>query len=175
MAVLSYRTRIFLTCWLIFALHFAAYFVHEHYLVLSIGDNFSFQFAGYEGLHDYIFTTGERGMHHDANPGAFLVAVVPHLVSRPLIHVIELHERGLDIKFGLTGLVTRVFCLAPQSALGAVVIFSIFIWPGLTRRLSVWLELPFMVLAAALVYGVWRIGAPGANLVESQHESRESP
>ena len=34
--------------------------------------------------------------------------------------------------------------------------------------------LPFMALAGALVYGVWRIGAPGASLSESQHESRTS-
>ncbi len=34
--------------------------------------------------------------------------------------------------------------------------------------------LPFMALAAALVYGVWRIGRPRASLAESQHESRES-
>ncbi len=153
MAVSSYRTRIFLTCWIIFALHFATGFVREHYLVLSIGDNFSFQLTGHEGLHDDIFTTGELGTHLGASPDASLVAVVPCLA----------------------GLITRGFSLAPQSALGTVVIFSIFVWLGLTRRLSMWLALPFMAPAAALVYGVWRIGTPGASLVESQHESRESP
>jgi hypothetical protein len=176
MAVSSYRIRIFLTCWVIFALHFATDFVREHYLVLSIGDNFSFQLAGYEGLHADIFTSEEHGTHHGANPGASLVAVVPYLVFKPAIDAIDrrvqagraaagddlgavyddprpnrvkffrqVRERGLDIKFGLTGLVTQVFCMAPLSALSAVVIFSIFVWLGLTSRLSMWLALLYAV------------------------------
>jgi hypothetical protein len=151
MAVSSYRVRIFLTCWIIFALHFATDFVREHYLVLSIGDNFSFQLTGYEGLHHDIFTTEEHGTHHGANPGASMIAVLPYLVFKPLIDAIDrrvqarraaagedldaayedprpnrvrffkaVRERGLDIKFGLTGLVTQVFCMAPLSVLSAV-------------------------------------------------------
>ncbi len=172
MAVSSYRIRIFLTCWIIFALHFATDFVREHYLVLSMGDNFSFQLKGYEGLHPDIFISKEHGTHHGANPGASMVALIPYLVFKPLIDAVQdrvlarratageelkavyddprpmrveffkkVRERGLDIKFGLTGFVTQVFCMAPLSALGAVVIFSVFVWLGLTERLSMWLSL----------------------------------
>ena len=41
----------------------------------------------------------------------------------------QVRERALDIKFGLTGCVTQVFCMAPLSALSALVIFSVFVWP----------------------------------------------
>ena len=57
----------------------------------------------------------------------------------------QVRERGLDIKFGLTGFVTQVFCMAPLSALSAVVIFSVFVWLGLTFRLSTWLALIYAV------------------------------
>lgn len=172
----SYRVRIFLTCWIIFVLHFATDFVREHYLVLSIGDNFSFRLDGYEDLHPDIFVTERHGAHHGANPGASMIAVVPYLVFKPLIDAIDervqqrrsaaggeltavyndprpmrveffrqVRERGLDIRFGLAGLVTQVFCMAPLSALSAVVIFSVFVWLGLSRRLSTWLALLYAV------------------------------
>ena len=172
----SYRVRIFLTCWIIFGLHFATDFVREHYLVLSIADNFSFSLDGYEDLHPDIFVTESHGTHHGANPGASMIAAVPYLVFKPLIDAIDervqqrraaaggsltavyndprpmrveffrqVRERGLDIKFGLTGLVTQVFCMAPISALSAVVMFSIFVWLGLSQRLSVWLALLYAV------------------------------
>lgn len=172
----SYRVRIFLTCWIIFALHFATDFVREHYLVISIGDNFSFQLDGYEDLHPDIFLTENHGAHHGANPGVSMIAVLPYLISRPLIDAFhnrvlesrqasdkeitaiyddprpmrvefyrQVRDRGLDIKFGLTGFVTQVFCMAPLSALSAVVIFSVFVWLGLAFRLSAWLALLYAV------------------------------
>jgi hypothetical protein len=172
----SYRTRIFLTCWIIFVLHFATDFVREHYLVISIGDNFSFRLDGYEDLHPDIFLTENYGAHHGANPGASMIAVLPYLISRPLIDAVhnrilesrqasgkeitaiyddprpmrvefyrQVRERGLDVKFGLTGFVTQAFCMAPLSALSAVVIFSVFVWLGLTFRLSTWLALIYAV------------------------------
>lgn len=172
----SYRVRIFLTCWIIFVLHFATDFVREHYLVLSIGDSFSFRLDGFEELHPDIFVTENHGTHHGANPGASMIAAVPYLVFKPLIDAIDtrvqqrraaaggaltavyndprpmrveffrqVRERGLDIRFGLTGMVTQVFCMAPLSALGAVVIFSVFVWLGLSHRLSTWLALLYAV------------------------------
>jgi len=172
----SYRLRIFLTCWIIFGLHFATDFVREHYLVLSIGDNLSFRLDGYENLHPDIFVTEDHGVHHGANPGASMIAAIPYSIFKPLIDVIharvletrqasekeitavyndprpmrvefyrKVRERGLDIKFGLTGFVTQFFCMAPLSALSAVVIFSVFVWLGLTYRLSTWLALIYAV------------------------------
>ncbi len=176
MTVSSYRIRIFLTCWIIFVLHFATDFVREHYLVLSIGDQFSFLLDGYENLHPDIFVTEEHGTHHGANPGASMIAAIPYVLFRPLTDAInervldrraaaeeevtavyndprpmrvefyrQVRERGLDIKFGLTGIVTQVFCMAPLSALSAVVIFSVFVWLGLSMRLSTWLALLYAV------------------------------
>ena len=40
--------RLFLTCWLVYALHFATNTVREIYLALSIGDDLSFRVDDYE-------------------------------------------------------------------------------------------------------------------------------
>ncbi|MCI0654315.1 MAG: hypothetical protein L0Y38_04055 [Methylococcaceae bacterium] len=161
------RIRIFITCWIIFALFFATDFVREHYLVLSIGDHFSFRLDGFEGLHPDIFVTENHGVHHGANPGASMIAAIPYAVFKPLIDAInnrilskrsaaageiiavykdprpmrveffkQVRQRGLDIKFGLTGFVTQVFCMAPLSAFSVVVMFNVFIWLGMNHKLS---------------------------------------
>jgi hypothetical protein len=160
----------------IFVLHFATDFVREHYLVLSIGDHFSFRLDDYQDLHPDIFVTEKHGAHHGANPGASMIAAIPYVIFKPLINHINdralakresaddqiaaeykdpramrvkfyktVWERGLDIKFGLTGFVTQAFCMAPLSALSAVVIFNVFLWLGVTDRLSTWLALLYAV------------------------------
>jgi hypothetical protein len=144
---------LFLTCWLIFCLHFATDFVREHFLVLSIVEDFSFRLDKYMGLHNDIFMTPNHGAHHGANPGASMIAAIPCFIFKPVTNYLErnlafnvkhhggenstpeykdnrpartkfykqVREKGLDIKFGLIGGIAMVFCMAPLSALGAVV------------------------------------------------------
>jgi hypothetical protein len=160
------KVRLFLTCWLVFVLHFATDFAREHYLVLSIVDDFSFSLDKYVGLHNDIFVTPNNGAHHGANPGASLIAALPYAVFKPVIDRLVNHTqvrraaaekstavykddrparvefyqkvraRGLDIKFGLVGFVTMVFCMAPLSAAGAVVMFDALNYVGLGRSVS---------------------------------------
>src|SRR5262245_25500804 len=143
------KVRLFLTCWLIFVLHFATDFAREHYLVLSIVDDFSFRLDKYVGLHNDIFVAPNNGAHHGANSGASLIAALPYAVFKPIIDRLvnhtqvkrlatekgtvvykddrparvefyqKVHARGLDIKFGLVGFVTMAFCMAPLSAASA--------------------------------------------------------
>ena len=53
----------------------------------------------------------------------------------------QIRERGLDIKFGLVGIVTMVFCMAPLSALSAVTMFQLMARLGLSNWLSTWMAL----------------------------------
>lgn len=176
MNVRSYRIRIFLTCWILFSLHFATDFVREHYLVMSIADHFSFRLDGFEDMHPDIFVTEKHGAHHGANPGASMIAAIPYVIFKPLVDRInervlarraasgeeitavyndprplrvkffkQARERGLDIKFGLIGLITQVFCMAPLSALSAVVIFNVFVWLGTSMRGATWLAILYAV------------------------------
>jgi hypothetical protein len=91
--------RLFITCWLVYTLHFATNIVREHYLALAIGDNFSFRVDEYAGLHDDIFETTEYGWHIGSNPGVSMLAAIPYATFRPLINqIVERvqHRRQLD-------------------------------------------------------------------------------
>ncbi|REJ78243.1 MAG: hypothetical protein DWQ47_01915 [Acidobacteria bacterium] len=80
----SIAVRLFLTCWIVFALHFATNTVREIYPALSLGDSFSFDVSEYEGIHPDIFTLEGRGTFINNNPGASMMGAVPYLFSRPL-------------------------------------------------------------------------------------------
>jgi hypothetical protein len=146
--------RLFLTCWLVYALHFATNAVREIYLGLALGDHLSFRVDEYGGLHHDLFEMPGRGWHIGNNPGASMLGAVPYAVARPLIDRVvarinqsraasglteppaykspwaparkfyaEAWRRGLDVKLGLGAFVMQAFCMAPLSALSAVVVF----------------------------------------------------
>jgi len=77
--------RLFLTCWLVYALHFATNTVREIYLALSIGDDLSFRVDDYGGIHPDLFEKPGFGWHIGANPGASMLAALPYAAARPLI------------------------------------------------------------------------------------------
>lgn len=78
--------RLFLTCWMIFALHFATNTVREIYPALSLADNFSFDVSEYTGMHPDIFTLegNGHGTFINNNPGASILGAIPYAVSRPV-------------------------------------------------------------------------------------------
>ncbi len=159
------RTRLFLTCWVLFCLHFATDFVREHYLVASIAEDATFDLGKYYGLHEDIFknppTAPHGGVHHGANPGISMLAAIPYAALRPLVDRVvarvlagraaagadsavyndprearvkfyrQAYARGLDVRFGLVGIITMVFCMAPLSALGVVAVHRILEGTGL--------------------------------------------
>ncbi len=168
------RSRLFLTCWIVFCLHFATDFVREHYLVVSIAEDASFDLDRFYGLHYDIFknppSTPHGGTHHGANPGISMLAAIPYAALRPLVDLVvartlssrpttdtlavyndprearvkfyrEVRRRGLDVRFGLVGIITMVFCMAPLSAFGVVVMFRMLVGAGLTDRSALGLSL----------------------------------
>jgi len=76
--------RIFLTCWLIFTLHFATNTVREIYPALSLGDHLSFDVSEYSGLHQDIFEIPGRGSFINNNPGASIIGAIPYAILRPI-------------------------------------------------------------------------------------------
>ncbi|HEX5418006.1 MAG TPA: hypothetical protein VFZ25_20300 [Chloroflexota bacterium] len=162
--------RLFLTCWLVFALHFATNTVREIYPALSLADHLSFDVSEYLGLHPDIFALPGRGAYIDNNPGASILGAVPYALLRPVVdRVVErerqlraashqpppdyssiypmarefyrnAYERGLDVKFGLAAAIMATLLMAPLSALSAVVMFYIFGCLTSTRA-ALWLSL----------------------------------
>ncbi|HSR90266.1 MAG TPA: hypothetical protein VLK88_03090, partial [Gemmatimonadales bacterium] len=88
----SVKIRLFLTCWMVYVLHFATDFVREHYLVLSIVENHTFRLDPYLGMHVDIFQNPPNaphgGAHHGANPGISFVGAIPYLITKPAIDLV---------------------------------------------------------------------------------------
>ncbi len=81
----SLQLRLFLTCWLVFCLHFATDIVREHYLAFSLAEDYAFRMDKYLGLHVDIFETPGRGAHIGNNPGISMLAAIPYWAFRPVI------------------------------------------------------------------------------------------
>ena len=77
--------RIFVTCWIVFTLHFATDIAREHYPALALGDGLSFRLDEYEGLHPDLFEKEGYGWHIGNNPGISMLAAIPYALSRPII------------------------------------------------------------------------------------------
>jgi len=77
--------RLFITCWLVYTLHFATNIVREIYPALAIGDHFSFRVDEYAHMHPDLFEKEGYGWHIGNNPGASMVAAIPYALSRPVI------------------------------------------------------------------------------------------
>lgn len=77
--------RLFVTCWLVYSLHFATNIVREIYPALSIGDHLSFRVDEYARMHPDLFEKEGYGWHIGANPGASMLAAIPYALARPVI------------------------------------------------------------------------------------------
>lgn len=147
--------RLFLTCWIVYSLHFASNTVREIYLALAIGDHLSFRVDEYAHMHPDLFEKEGYGWHIGNNPGASMVAAIPYALSRPILDRIvesvnrsraasgmaaptyespwpmareffqEAWRRGYDIKFGLGAFVMQSLAMAPSSALAVVGMFYV--------------------------------------------------
>lgn len=165
------KVRIFLTCWLVFTLHFATNTVREIYPALSLGDHLSFNVIEYADLHPDLFEYQGKAYINN-NPGASILGAIPYTLSRPLIDMVvtrvqqsrrnepktdqaeydtiypmakefykKSRERGYDVKFGLAAGVMQAFCMSPVSALSAVVMFSVLLNLKVSERAAILLSL----------------------------------
>lgn len=80
--------RIFLTCWVVYSLHFATNIVREIFPAVSLGDHFSFRVDDYKNMHPDLFEKEGYGWHIGNNPGASMVAAIPYALARPAIDLV---------------------------------------------------------------------------------------
>jgi len=87
--------RLFVTCWLVYTIHFATNIVREIYPAMAIGDHFSFRVDEYAHMHPDLFEKDGYGWHIGNNPGASMLAAIPYALFRPVIdRVVERVQRG---------------------------------------------------------------------------------
>lgn len=94
--------RLFLTCWIVYALHFATNTVREIYPALALGDHFSFRVDEYANLHPDLFEKPGYGWHINNNPGASMVAAIPYALLRPVVNRIVSRVQQQRVASGAT-------------------------------------------------------------------------
>jgi len=77
--------RLFLTCWLVYVLHFASNIAREIYPALALGDHLSFRVDEYANMHPDLYEKEGYGWHIGNNPGGSMVAAIPYALARPII------------------------------------------------------------------------------------------
>jgi hypothetical protein len=165
----SIQVRLFLTCWLVYGLHFSPYVYRELYLTMSLAQEYTVRVDEYRELHPDLFEIPGRGSFLGGNPGLPFLAAAPYWLTLPVVERVapvraappgetvsaeykesrwdrvnfyrKVRQRGLDVRIGLAAAITSVFFMGPLSALSAVVIWRIFLRLGLSQRASLWLAL----------------------------------
>lgn len=82
---LPLAARLFLTCWVVYSLHFATNVVREHYPAFSLAERGTLRVDPYMGLHPDLFEIEGRGAFINNNPGASMLAAIPYALTRPLV------------------------------------------------------------------------------------------
>ena len=143
----SRRWRIFVIAWMLYSLHFATNIVREHYPAFSLVDHGTFRVDEYQGFHSDIFVHRDGHSVIGNQVLVSALAAVPLFVFDPVLDWLQarslaklaahgvteaeyridkpmrrdffrlVKERGLDLRFGASAVITTVFFMAPLTAL----------------------------------------------------------
>jgi len=167
---ISRGTKIFLTGWLVYSLHFATDISREHYPAFSLAERGTLRVDPYLGLHPDLFEVPGRGAFINNNPGASIVGGLAYAPARPLVDLAvgaaarhrpttdhdatyrddrpmrreffrRVRDRGLDVRFGLAAGVIQLLGFAPLCAAALVCMFSLLVRLGFSERQATGLAL----------------------------------
>jgi hypothetical protein len=164
------EVRLFLTCWILFALHFSPFVTRELYLTMALAEEHSLYVDKYLGLHPDLFELRGRG-YMGGNPGVSLLAAVPYAMLLPVIERVapirparageqvqaeteeeraarrqfyrRIRERGIDVRLGVAAMLTATLFMAPLAAAGVVVMYRVLRRAAFAERTALWLALLF--------------------------------
>jgi len=88
------KLRLFLTCWIVFTIHFATDTVREHYPAFPLIEAGTFKVDRYQHFHPDIFVHEDGHAYIGNNVMASVVAAIPLLVFRPVLDRLEASEQA---------------------------------------------------------------------------------
>lgn len=88
------RTRLFLTCWIVFTVHFATNTVREHYPAFSLIEDRTLKVDRYLDFHPDIFAHTDGHAYVGNNVAGSYVAVLPLLLFDPALDALERWEKA---------------------------------------------------------------------------------
>ena len=164
------KLRLFLTCWVLFSLHFATNVVREHYPAFALIERGDFVCDRYAGFHSDIFRHSDGHWYVGNNVMGSVIAAAPLAIFDPALDALEegrkpepgaaaaeydtpypnrarffrrVRAEGLDLRFGASAAVTSVFLMAPLSALLVVLVYGVMAGAGVPRGRAAWSALLF--------------------------------
>jgi len=167
------KLRLFLTCWIVFSLHFATNVVREHYPAFTLIDQGDFVCDRYAGFHSDIFKHTDGHWYIGNNVMGSVIAAVPLAIFDPVLDHLEerrlaegppkdvkeseyetrypnrarffklVRKNGLDLRFGASTVITSVFLMAPLSALLVVLMSGVLLSRGVAQGKAAWLAILF--------------------------------
>jgi hypothetical protein len=81
--------RLFCTCWLIYAVHWAPFMIREQFPAITLATAGTLNVDRFAGWTEDIFRVGDGRAFINNNPGASIVAAIPLLAARPILDAIE--------------------------------------------------------------------------------------
>ncbi len=87
------KLRLFLTTWIVFAVHFSTNVVREHYPAFALVAHGDFRVDEYQGLHPDIFVHRDGHSYIGNNVASSVVAAIPLFVFNPLLDVLECYDK----------------------------------------------------------------------------------
>jgi hypothetical protein len=150
------RTRIFLTCWIVFTVHFATNTVREHYPAFSLIEDQTLKVDRYVDFHPDIFVHSDGHAYVGNNVAGSYVAAVPLLVFDPALDALERWEQAALEAEGVGSTEYRV-----EDHPNSQIFFRLAKEAGLTLRFggsaavtSGFLMAPLMAALAVLVFSI---------------------
>jgi hypothetical protein len=161
--------RLFLTCWLIYFLHFSPFVSRELYLTVSLAERQTLHVDDYIGLHPDLFVMEGRGAFMGGNPGASILAAIPYAIALPVVNKLapirapkaladekaetkdprfmrqmfykKARAMGIEVRLGLAAMITAGLFMAPLAAASALLMFWIFLQLKFRISTALWLSL----------------------------------
>jgi len=81
--------RLFLTCWLIYAVHWAPFMVREEFPAITLATSATLNVERFVGWTGDIFRVPDGRAFINNNPGASIVGAVPLILARPALDRLE--------------------------------------------------------------------------------------
>ncbi len=173
------KLRLFLTCWILFSLHFATNVVREHYPAFTLIERGDFVCDRYAGFHSDIFLHTDGHWYIGNNVMGSVIAAGPLFVFDPLLDRLEegrqealaetgeadydtpypnrarffrrVRAEGLDLRFGASAVITSVFLMAPLCALLVILVYGVMVGAGVPTGRAAWVAMLF-ALATPVFY-----------------------
>ncbi|MBI2833642.1 MAG: hypothetical protein HYX76_04370 [Acidobacteria bacterium] len=145
--------KLFGVCWLVYTLHWAPFFIREHFPAVTLAEDGTLNVGRFLGWPD-VFQSPRGGAYINNNPGASMLGAVPLVIAQPAVEAVKQWNRTLPVPYVKPSVESRTY---RQAILDHQELFLLTVCFVTAAGLMA----PVSALAAAAMASVLMRGAPG--------------